>query len=664
MTATVLRGTPAYAAGKFGNALASAVLYETGIINGITGAQGADITASCTVEAFIKSTTAGTANRVAVGKDSLFWIGHDTTGRPYVSFGGSGTGGSVVSLAFNQDIRNDGQWHHLALVVDAGVVKLYFDGQLRNTGSSFAKYGATAPLDGVCLGGFNSNTTFDWVGQVDEVSISTAAKYTGSTYTVPTAPFASSRPAQVALYHLEADGTNSDTADVTPPTLGTISISHSGNTDTITYPAPGAGSAAVSGVALYEGTQSGQESSTPVATNPGTGAGSFTRPSASTGAKFYYARAYDANSIYSDATNEVAWPPPAVHDPTESGYLFSPGNWDITSARAFTNCAGAYVRTIIVGQLTQFEIRLDVTNIPAAGSRSILSYTLDGDAWVDVEVSSAAVVVTIPSAYQLRPKHSFEMVMRSSSTGVDRWNSPYVSAIKFLGIYLPSGVTLARPDERKLKGLCFGDSITEGIATQSSTVGDSKLGYVYGLGLNLGCEIGVIGYGGTGAVRAAAAGTGQVPPLTDSWNKQANGIARALPTDLDFIGINIGTNDQRTSVPAATFITALTALLDAIAAATSTKTSIIVLRPFGGFYSVANYQAAIAATTNPTRFDFVDTTGWWNSVDSPDTLHPYGYIHQTVLSPRTAAAVRAIINAGGQYVNVGGVATRISSQRR
>jgi hypothetical protein len=60
---------------------------------------------------------------------------------------------------------------------------------------------------------------------------------------------------------------------------------------------------------------------------------------------------------------------------------------------------------------------------------------------------------------------------------------------------------------------------------------------------------------------------------------------------------------------------------------------------------------------------YVDTAGWWATVNSSDSLHPYGYANVGTISALFAGKVRDALAAGGSYTNVDGTAKRISPTR-
>ena len=90
----------------------------------------------------------------------------------------------------------DGSWHHLALVRDSSGSRLYLDGtQAGSTTSSQA----TTSFDNTTPQPWAIGTSLpfsgrDYVGYIDEVRVSKYARYTGSSFTPPTAAFSDTGP--------------------------------------------------------------------------------------------------------------------------------------------------------------------------------------------------------------------------------------------------------------------------------------------------------------------------------------------------------------------------------------------------------------------------------------------------------------------------------------
>lgn len=210
---TLTRGTPAYAAGKFGNALSGAVYTLAALGTVPVG----------TIEYWFKVSSIG-AIRVVVGDIGIGWWVGISSGGAAVSqapgTGGAAGGGNV----------GDGAWHHMALTLDGTNARVWLDGTLMSTTASTSGITSDATLS---IGGFSSTSTYDFPGSIDEVRISNVVRYSGTTYTVPTAAFTDDASTLV-LYHLESDATDSHGAtggaDTTPPTVPTGLTATPGNT--------------------------------------------------------------------------------------------------------------------------------------------------------------------------------------------------------------------------------------------------------------------------------------------------------------------------------------------------------------------------------------------------------------------------------------------------
>ena len=106
--------------------------------------------------------------------------------------------GSGTDLVGTSNLR-DNAWHHIAVVRASNVFSFYVDGTRESTTSSYSgnvvEVGSSynlalgdnaSDVEGT-QGGGNSSTTF-W-GYMDEYRISNTARYSGASYTVPTAEF-------------------------------------------------------------------------------------------------------------------------------------------------------------------------------------------------------------------------------------------------------------------------------------------------------------------------------------------------------------------------------------------------------------------------------------------------------------------------------------------
>lgn len=352
--------------------------------------------------------------------------------------------------------------------------------------------------------------------------------------------------------------------------------------------------------------------------------------------------------------------------PTDPNIIYSPYNWDVQPARAKSVNAGAYMRCLIDGSVTNLVLTFDMS---AVNSVPQIKWRVDDGPWTLASIASS-VPLTIPATNSWT-SHVVEFVVKASDQAVNRFTTD-ASAVKFTGITTSTG-GISRAIQRKgLNVLVFGDSITEGVRTifnsgTYSVGNDATQGWAYNLRENLGAEVGVVGFGGQGYT---VLGGQDVPVFPTSYAEifqdpiSGNPIARSFTTPAapDLIFINMGTNDS--AATSATVQADAIAVLNGLLAATPAKTMIVQIEPFNASQAAA-LQAAVAGCSTPSRVFYGDTTGLYNSVDGSSTgLHPYGYVDTNVISERIAAIGRqALASAGPLMVNSGGSWKSVSPAR-
>jgi lysophospholipase L1-like esterase len=671
LNGTLFRNTASFtaAAAKFGSAgLASGVYQlppyaDSGI--SATGANGGALTGGAngfTVEGWGKTTA--TSIRVLIGHDQWYWLGIAAAGQAQARYGSSAGTEIVLTSAA---LANDGAWHHFALVFHPtqGVL-LCLDGVV--VASSTAK-SAGPSTAGPCIGGLSTTgSASDWAsaggGLIDEVRYSNTARYSGSTYTVPTAAFADDANT-IALYHLESDASDSHASSTpaTAPSAPTNLTATAGDGSVaLSWSAPSSNGGSAITDYIVEVQPSGGSWSTFA---DGVGTATSGTVSGLTNGTSYSFRVSAVNSIGTSSPSNTpsatpsstATPTPttALIAPNDLNILYSPYNWLVSSTAAKSINPGAYFKCLLTGSPTSITLGFDLTNISTPLPQ--IRYRIDNGPWVSTEVA-ASIVVAIPSSNTFT-KHLIEVQFKSMTETVNRWNSPQNTALVFTGITVApaSGVATASIRKRKLTIAAFGDSITEGVRTLSSTASkgtdgnDSSQSWSMPLADLMGAEVGNIGFGGTGLSKS---GSGNVPATGTSYNLLWAGQARSFAVVPDLIAINIGHNDTTTDTTAAG-----TAFLNGLLAATPSTTKIAVIQPWSG-RQATNLKAAIAACSTPSRVTYIDTSGWWSTADAPDAVHPYGYVNLVDLAPRLALALRAILGASKRYVNVSGTAVPIS----
>jgi hypothetical protein len=95
----------------------------------------------------------------------------------------------------------DTGWHHVAMVLDnpGNTFELYVDGQRRSSITQPTDLRTTTYAVEIGQAVYSAYT---WDGRVDEVRISSSVRYSGTTYTVPSAPFACDG-STLALWHFD-----------------------------------------------------------------------------------------------------------------------------------------------------------------------------------------------------------------------------------------------------------------------------------------------------------------------------------------------------------------------------------------------------------------------------------------------------------------------------
>ena len=584
-----------------------------------------------TILAWVKRSAVPGSVVVAVGSVGTFWMGSQATGG--LAQARYGTGANEVTLASTVNIC-DGAFHQLALVGDPATgVKFLVDGTL--VASSATTMAAATPSRANVIGintfGGGGNA---WGGEVDEVSLWSAALYTAD-FTPQTETYTGAEANLIGLWRLDGNGTDSSGAvaatavTLSGPTTGAVgaastafSVGANGiiTGTVVVTPTPVAG-------VTFAPTSVSINSASPTAT--------FTATASSAGAKTI-AVTNDGSLANPSNITYTASASGAGFDQTK--VVFSPLNWNVSAGNAKTINPGAYFRTIFGG--TSCTLQFDMTGILTPLPQ--ISYRVDGyGAWTTVDIA-ASVALTIPSdtaGWANAGGRLLEVRFKSMTETQLRW-ATQATAVVLVGIVLDATKTLTLPTKLPRSMLFLGDSITEGdrtvkiAGTPDLNSHDAFLGWAPEVARLMGFEFGVVGFSAQGAVQA---GVGGVPALTSTYNFLYSGVARSFAAAPDVIVINIGTNDS-------TDITsAMTTVLNGLLAATPKTTRIVVLRPFNGTARSAQLQAAIAASTAPTRCLFVDTNGFFVTSKSSDSLHPFGNANLGDIAPAIVNAIQAFV---------------------
>ena len=330
--------------------------------------------------------------------------------------------------------------------------------------------------------------------------------------------------------------------------------------------------------------------------------------------------------------------------PNNAGIVYSPYDWAVTSGAAQTIDAGASFRTLFSGNSVVLNFNVANNSTPL----SEIYYRIDGyetqAPWTRATVA-ASITPTMPTDTSAFPYHYLEVVVKSTSQTINRWNAPSNTAVVFAGLTLGSGAVVVAPQTLTKKILIYGDSITESVRTVNQTAAndpdqnDVMMGWAFSLGKLLGAEVSVVGFGSSGLT---VIGSGNVPVLATSYNLLYAGQARSFTPAPSLIVLNEGTNDSGAS--GATFTAAYLLVLNGLLAACP-GTPIAAMRPFNGTQATA-IQAAIASCNSPSLVTYVDTTGYFNQSLGDDStgFHPSGPNDLAMIAPQVANALRPLLN--------------------
>lgn len=200
-----VNGTATFAAGKFGNAMVG------GGSNAVRASSYAPTTGAFTLEFWVKYTGSGTGlNFFLNGGNS-----GDTTNYFRVYSRNSGTNIGNLQFSYRASAAtvtqealalpiNDGNWHHVAFVFGTAETRVYLDGALAYTGSAMNT--STVQRAALNLIGGNVGATAYYAGagtSLDEVATWSGERYSGESFTVPTAQYTGHEENLVSLYHME-----------------------------------------------------------------------------------------------------------------------------------------------------------------------------------------------------------------------------------------------------------------------------------------------------------------------------------------------------------------------------------------------------------------------------------------------------------------------------
>lgn len=574
------------ASGKFGQSL-----------NGGYGFSGNPIPTSgpFTIEVWLKSTDA-TDYRVACGSNQGAWIGQKNNGQVWAFYGmQDATIDTTVSV-------NDGAWHHVSLNVDPSgstPSRLFVDGVLAGSVTAARSISAAGQFG---IRAFNNGSVgFLWVGDVDEVSVSSGIKRTAN-FSVPTAATPNNDANILALWHLDGIGNDSANqgAAVAPgaPTLGTAVAGDA--TASFPYTAPSSdGGSPVTGYSLTVYYASNNEVVGTVATtldNPIVADGLINGSAVYGRLRAINSVGQSTQSAPSNTVTPQAGAGRVAIPYNDPAIYYSPYNWDDRGTYKVTNNPGAYAKIAFTG--TSISVNVDVSAISAAGVAAsnypIVRTVVDGVSFVDTQLTNTSI--SVMRSGLTSGSHTLEFFFFAANIGdFDRWNTP-VNAVRVTGFTIDNGGTYSAPALSPKRMLYFGDSITEGYlalgTSNASPAGNSCLHTVPpSLAKAMNCEYGVVAFSGQGYQQV---GNGNVPAWPSAYSLYSAGRSRLVNAKFDpapdFIMVEHGANGTTTTANVQSMMTNLRA------AAPSAK--IIMIVPAGG-YARSAISSGFAAANDP-----------------------------------------------------------------
>jgi hypothetical protein len=119
---------------------------------------------------------------------------------PNIAFQSFDGNGSIIGSDFGTGTLTDDAWNHYAVVRTSGVVNVYYNGDrktiINGTGSGTVNQSNNRVLvdsynSGICIGAAPTNNVIgrELTGYIDDFRISNIARYSGSSFDLPTEPY-------------------------------------------------------------------------------------------------------------------------------------------------------------------------------------------------------------------------------------------------------------------------------------------------------------------------------------------------------------------------------------------------------------------------------------------------------------------------------------------
>ena len=621
-----LVGIPTFGPAEFSNGLVATS--DSNYISLPAGDLSITPTSSWTIEAWLKIPSTGLSSgpvEIMLGDtvSGFVWVGVHSNGDLWAGVAGTaGAFAGTPSLDSGRSI-DDNNWHHCVVEVSGGTtLTFYVDGVV---GASLTGQFSAVTTAGA-VGRFTLSPGASWPGSIDEVAFWSVNRY-ASNFTPPTSPYLGSEANLVALYHLQADGTDSGPNGSTSLTVTTTSLPSAGTgavySQTLT---------ATGGVSPYS--WSIQSGSLPAGLSLGSATGVVSGTPTGVGTSRFVVGVADSASHTATASLSIAVS--GLYSdiaPTSTSIVYSPYNWVVTGSSATTINSGAYFRTIFSG--TSVALLTNTANNVSPFSE--LWARVDGDVWQELVLSPGNPTLTIATGLQSR-KHFLEVVVKSTSEFVSRWASNSASMVTITGLQLDSGAATEAPAKRNKNILYYGASQDEGYRTVNATApldtdqSDVLVSFAYALANATNSEVGLVAFGGTGVT---VAGQGGVPALTSSYNYVYSGAPRSFSPAPDVVVYDEGFNDT------GSITSGFESVINGINSVAPNAKQLLLI-PFNQTH-IGEIQAAVSAINSPNVTWQGTSPGWYSVADTSDGQHPYGYWDLGYIAPQLSPIVQQLL---------------------
>lgn len=340
----------------------------------------------------------------------------------------------------------------------------------------------------------------------------------------------------------------------------------------------------------------------------------------------------------------------------DANLFFSPYNWSIEGATtAVTAQPGAYLSASF--QSANVRLNIDTSSLSSLPNRSgpVIRWQVDSGPTRTYHLAAGDAQIPLNSDSLGAGTHTCKVWFVAADYAQDRWKLP-LEALRITGLTLDTGGVTVAPTLLARRVLFFGDSITEGVRTESAhgdpaRDDDATHAFPYTCAAALGAEFGVVGVARQGWTIPGEDGS-NVPNFATAWPLHYTGKSRAFTPAPDYVVVMHGVNDALSPAdPNQLKATVQGWLAAARAAMPSSRLCIVV--PFNGFEREAITQAVQAYKTahaSDTKVFLIDLgvsvqTGLTDpsgapSLRSHDGIHPDAATSEA-LGAQLAAALQA-----------------------